>query len=1077
MAIVAPHVQLNGTADGAFFDAETLEPKLDTPGFREALSLFARLNAVAPTSMNAGQSKAFFSQGRCATWLSLPESVFDVQDTGGIDALGAYGGKMLRIKSPGKVCADVTECPHAERAGRGLSSGALINRAPFFLTSGTALAVSAHAPPETQQIVFDLMNYMSSRSQSTHDVTLRGSFSDPFRLSHLGEDTVETLSSSARAPPWSAADARAYLASTRWALGHPNAVLDLRVPGLQAYMSAALNGAEPYVHNGDGTLDDVVSTVTAAWNELPATIFAGSSAEAARFRMLDIYRAQLGLPTQVRLHYPPRGTFVVVTGSRVEHHHDTGRTLVDPTTAEFYSDQSYLIAPKTLLEAGTRPSEGNFSQIRFTLVNALPGIFVDPWTGVVSFAMAIRAAPYRFSLVAVDAGQQTVVVEEYAILVRDKPVFGTVVGWSGPLEMVTGIVPTYEVNRTYSIPGPGASWPRDTLFRNAALQQPDDVTYALQVRRRTTGIPAIGDFFAMTNGDMSIYFPEAGSYEVTLLGIDSSGARASVRAWVATAVQADTTVATNGPNGLDCVVGTRVDTIEFDSVFTCECSGTPHTGDNCETMDMGMDPSLDSSSSSSSSSSDSRRLSVGIIAVIVALGTVIVLAVLLMSVLKYRRVQRKLAPHDFESAFAHLCTLGLAHDGDRSNALVQKPKEIKGPHVNRIEPLGSGAFGTVWKAVLDESSAGGPPGYLVAVKEVLDADASQEARNDLLQEAAVMAQIGSHENLVSLVGVVTRGCCWVVVSYCEHGSLVNLLLERAKLNDPFSTPAKLLFAQGIAQGMVHLEAAGFVHRDLAARNVLVATGHVAKVADFGLSRDVEPTESGGDDDSGSASSKQCLYYKSSRGVFPVRWTSPEAMMERKFSSASDVWSFGIVLVEIMQDGRLPYSDLKNNELMTAVMAGLQHPQPVGCGNEAYRLMLKCWAMSPSERPGFIELVAELNKLQAPFANPQSQRSGSFASRSDAGPVNSDRARQSIYEYHDAMNPPPSALTYAPPYAPGQVTDATPRGTQPSNHFTDLISSGASLGVGSKANTAPTVPKTASSTPTANPTQNRHESII
>ena len=300
---------------------------------------------------------------------------------------------------------------------------------------------------------------------------------------------------------------------------------------------------------------------------------------------------------------------------------------------------------------------------------------------------------------------------------------------------------------------------------------------------------------------------------------------------------------------------------------------------NCTSSSSGVDSDSDSDSEDAT------------MAVLVALIGVICIAAFIAVLRRRRQHQIKMAPHDFDTAFEHLRSLGLVDDFDS-----RKPKEIKGMHINRIEVLGKGAFGSVWKAVLDESSQGGPPGYTVAVKEVTSAIESPQAREDLLQEAAVMAQIGAHENLVSLVGVVTRGMCWVVVSYCEHGSLLDFLKKRASLADPVSGFAKRLLAQGTAEGMAHLDKAGFVHRDLAARNVLIASGHVAKVADFGLSRDMDAGDGDGGDDKSSSSG---TYYTSSHGVYPVRWTSPEAMYAAFWASFHHVGHAAPVLHAIL----------------------------------------------------------------------------------------------------------------------------------------------------------------------------------
>ena len=257
--------------------------------------------------------------------------------------------------------------------------------------------------------------------------------------------------------------------------------------------------------------------------------------------------------------------------------------------------------------------------------------------------------------------------------------------------------------------------------------------------------------------------------------------------------------------------------------------------------------------------------------------------------------------------------------------------------------------------MLDESSDGGVPPFLVAAKTVLDSKESPENTRDLQSEAVVMAQVGHHANLVSLVGVVTRGDPLVVIiSYCEHGSLLSLLKKRVKERSPLSIDAKLKVGLETARGMQFLTSKRFIHRDLAARNVLIATGMVAQVADFGLSRKTKMHTA---DENGSAeANEQQQYYRSKTGVFPVRWTAPEAMEGSTFSPASDVWSFAIVMVEIYQNGAEPYNGMSLQSVIPYVMAGKQIERPAGCTAAMYELMCECWSMDPSERPTFARVV-------------------------------------------------------------------------------------------------------------------------
>ena len=146
-----------------------------------------------------------------------------------------------------------------------------------------------------------------------------------------------------------------------------------------------------------------------------------------------------------------------------------------------------------------------------------------------------------------------------------------------------------------------------------------------------------------------------------------------------------------------------------------------------------------------------------------------------------------------------------------------------------------------------------------------------------------MAQVTNHVNLVSLIGVVTSGTPFLLIlSLCDRGSLLSVLKKSQTALEPVTPADRLRYSVEIARGMRHLVEHHFVHRDLAARNVLVDARNVSKVADFGLSR---LTKAGGSDDDDDG---QADYYRSQSGTFPVRWTSPEAMQDLVFSTASDI---------------------------------------------------------------------------------------------------------------------------------------------------------------------------------------------
>ena len=235
---------------------------------------------------------------------------------------------------------------------------------------------------------------------------------------------------------------------------------------------------------------------------------------------------------------------------------------------------------------------------------------------------------------------------------------------------------------------------------------------------------------------------------------------------------------------------------------------------------------------------------------------------------KLRMKQIMMRAFDFENQLEGMLATGEI-DSAGPAAGPRLPREIKRAHLTMTSVVGSGAFGEVWKGVLDESSAGGVPGYMVAVKTALEAHG--EGAEELTREALVMAQLTGHPNVVSLVGVVTSGTpLLLLLSLCEHGSLQSCLKEGtcpSQAGRPGSAPSDAgayKMAVEIARGMNHLVAGKFVHRDLAARNILVDSEFTCKIADFGLSRGMA---SKNPDDANAAE-----YYTSRHGTFPVRWT-------------------------------------------------------------------------------------------------------------------------------------------------------------------------------------------------------------
>uniref|UniRef100_A0A8C9X0S9 receptor protein-tyrosine kinase n=1 Tax=Sander lucioperca TaxID=283035 RepID=A0A8C9X0S9_SANLU len=278
---------------------------------------------------------------------------------------------------------------------------------------------------------------------------------------------------------------------------------------------------------------------------------------------------------------------------------------------------------------------------------------------------------------------------------------------------------------------------------------------------------------------------------------------------------------------------------------------------------------------------------------------------------------------------------------DPNVAVLKFATEIHPSHITKQKVIGAGEFGEVYRGILKVPAR---KEVAVAIK-TLKPGYTEKQRQDFLSEASIMGQF-SHQNIIRLEGVVTKfKHAMIVTEYMENGALDRYLKDHDGEFPSFQLVGML---RGIAAGMKYLSDMSYVHRDLAARNILVNNTLECKVSDFGLSRVLEDNPEG--------------TYTTSGGKIPIRWTAPEAIAYRKFTSASDVWSFGIVMWEVMAFGERPYWDMSNHEVMKAINEAFRLPAPMDCPSTVYQLMLQCWLQDRSKRPRFGDIVNLLDKL-------------------------------------------------------------------------------------------------------------------
>ncbi|NXW26801.1 DDR2 protein, partial [Phaetusa simplex] len=310
------------------------------------------------------------------------------------------------------------------------------------------------------------------------------------------------------------------------------------------------------------------------------------------------------------------------------------------------------------------------------------------------------------------------------------------------------------------------------------------------------------------------------------------------------------------------------------------------------------------------------------------------------------------------------------------------------------EKLGEGQFGEVHLCEVEgmekftgkdfaleglDTSSNCP--VLVAVK-MLRADANKNARNDFLKEIKIMSRL-KDPNIIRLLAVcIADDPLCMITEYMENGDL-NQFLSRQQAGSPptghaptisgvpcsglcipwlpsFPAPQFLpcslpgsysdlrFMATQIASGMKYLSSLNFVHRDLATRNCLVGKQYTIKIADFGMSRNLYSGD----------------YYRiQGRAVLPIRWMSWESILLGKFTTASDVWAFGVTLWEtFMLCREQPYSQLSDEQVIENTGEFFRDqgrqtylPQPALCPDSVYKLMLSCWRRDTKDRPSFQDI--------------------------------------------------------------------------------------------------------------------------
>ncbi|KAK3602018.1 hypothetical protein CHS0354_038890 [Potamilus streckersoni] len=355
-----------------------------------------------------------------------------------------------------------------------------------------------------------------------------------------------------------------------------------------------------------------------------------------------------------------------------------------------------------------------------------------------------------------------------------------------------------------------------------------------------------------------------------------------------------------------------------------------------------------------------------IIIVAVCVGGVLLLALVVVSLFclrMFRKLKREKEEHATHRTNNEMEIMNACHEG--YTALERKPERglvidqstldvlkdagllITKDRLRVGDVIGQGHFGSVYKGYL--SSPEDNADKVVAVKTLHQNHPRDIDVEAFMSEAMIMMDF-NHPNVLQLVGICLGmdDMPLVVFPYMKHGDVLSHIKNK---NNNFTIKDLILIGIDITEGMTYLSSRRCVHRDLAARNCMLDEEFHAKVADFGLSRDIYEKD----------------YYSSDnkKSKLPVKWMALESLERGVYNSKSDVWSFGVVLWELMTRGVTPYPGVDNWDMVRYLKKGRRLTQPKFCPEQLYNIMQTCWITDADDRPEFIELTKGLRTILNP----------------------------------------------------------------------------------------------------------------
>ena len=274
----------------------------------------------------------------------------------------------------------------------------------------------------------------------------------------------------------------------------------------------------------------------------------------------------------------------------------------------------------------------------------------------------------------------------------------------------------------------------------------------------------------------------------------------------------------------------------------------------------------------------------------------------------------------------------LSENRPQTTGLSKDEWEIDRRQIRVIKKLTDSEFGEVWEGLWNTNIP-----IAVKVHKPLIMTAQ-----DFLQTAALMKKL-HHPKIIQLYGVCTKEePLYIITELMKHNSLLDYLRGEGR---SIKHPQLIDMASQVAEGMAYLEKQNCVHRNLTATNILVGD-LICKVANFEMAQVID----------------EDFYEAQSQKKFAFKWTAPEAILYNRFSFKSDVWSFGIVLYEIITYGHFPYPGMTNSQVLKQIKQGLRMLLPTGCPVKLYDIMLDCWQEEPANRPTFETLQWQLEEF-------------------------------------------------------------------------------------------------------------------